>query len=72
MSDKGTTNINFIPSATLVSVVLAVLKITGNIDISWWWVFSPIWLPLALAVGIMLILLLIIIFAQIVVGLLDR
>jgi len=72
MSNKEAVNINFGPSMTLVTIVLIVLKLTHVIDISWWWVFSPIWLPLGLAIGLMLLMLLIIIFAQIIVGLLDR
>jgi hypothetical protein len=28
------------------------LKLTGHIDWSWWWVLSPVWLPLALALPI--------------------
>lgn len=41
-------------------VVFLVLKLTGNIDWSWWWVTSPIWIPLI--VGISILLTLIIIF----------
>lgn len=26
------------------------LKLTGHIDWSWWWVMSPIWVPLSLVV----------------------
>ncbi len=33
---------------TILFVVLLVLKLTGNIDWSWWWVTSPLWLPLVL------------------------
>lgn len=29
-------------------IVFLVLKLTGNIDWSWWWVTSPLWIPLAL------------------------
>jgi len=39
----------------LLFVVFLVLKLTGNIDWSWWWVTSPIWMP-PLAVICMLIL----------------
>lgn len=31
---------------TLLLISLVTLKLTGLADISWWWVFSPIWLPL--------------------------
>jgi hypothetical protein len=29
------------------------LKLTNYIDWSWWWVFSPIWLPLAIVASIL-------------------
>jgi len=32
---------------TILFVVLLVLKLTGNIDWSWWWVTSPLWIPVA-------------------------
>jgi hypothetical protein len=34
--------------------------LTGNIDWSWWWVTSPIWIPLV--VGIAILLTLVIVF----------
>ena len=34
-------------------VVFLVLKLTGNIDWSWWWVTSPLWIPLALAAAVL-------------------
>ena len=27
-------------------IVFIVLKLTNNIDWSWWWVMSPLWLPI--------------------------
>lgn len=35
-------------------IVFLVLKLTGVIQWSWWWVFSPIWIPLALLLGLAL------------------
>lgn len=29
-------------------LVFITLKLTGNIDWSWWWVLSPFWIPLGL------------------------
>jgi hypothetical protein len=29
-------------------IVFLVLKLTGVINWSWWWVTSPLWIPLAL------------------------
>jgi hypothetical protein len=33
---------------TILFIVFLVLKLTGEIDWSWWWVTSPLWLPLVL------------------------
>ena len=33
-------------------IVFLILKLTGTIDWSWWWVTSPLWIPLAAAVAI--------------------
>lgn len=32
----------------LLTIVFIVLKLTGYIDWSWWWVVSPIWIPIAI------------------------
>lgn len=32
----------------LLAVAFIVLKLTGLIDWSWWWVLSPLWLPFLL------------------------
>ena len=42
-------------------VVFLVLKLTGNIDWSWWWVTSPLWIPVALFLSIMVIAFLVVI-----------
>ena len=33
---------------TVLFIVFLVLKLTEKIDWSWWWVTSPIWIPVAL------------------------
>ena len=38
---------------TVLFIVFLILKLTGNIDWSWWWVTSPLWIPLALGVVVM-------------------
>lgn len=55
---KGTSNGIGLPG--VLFVVFLVLKLTGNIDWSWWWVTSPIWIPLI--VGIAILLTLVIVF----------
>ena len=34
----------------LVTIAFVVLKLCKVIDWSWWWVFSPLWIPLAIIV----------------------
>jgi len=43
----------------LLTLVFVVLKITGNINWSWWWVFSPLWLPMSIGLILLLIFVLI-------------
>jgi len=40
---------------TILFIVFLVLKLTGNIDWSWWWVTSPLWIPVAAALAIIVI-----------------
>ena len=40
---------------TILFLIFLVLKLTNNISWSWWWVTSPLWIPIAsiiLIVGI--------------------
>lgn len=47
MTDKSGTSETSIFSS-LLAVAFIVLKLTGVIDWSWWWVLSPLWITLAL------------------------
>lgn len=38
---------------TVLFIVFLILKLTGTIDWSWWWVTSPLWIPLVLAVTVL-------------------
>lgn len=40
----------------ILFLIFMTLKLTGNIDWSWWWVTAPLWGPLAL-VGVLFIVL---------------
>ena len=40
----------------LTFIVFLVLKLCEVIDWSWWWVTSPLWIPLAAVIGICIIL----------------
>lgn len=39
--------------AGLLTVAFVVLKLTGYIDWSWWWVTSPMWISLLLVLAIL-------------------
>ena len=41
---------------SVLFLIFLVLKLTGNIDWSWWWVTSPLWIPLALVLIVILII----------------
>lgn len=45
----------------LLLVIFIVLKLTGVITWSWWWVLSPLWIPLAIALIVTIIFLILII-----------
>lgn len=36
----------------VLTIVFIVLKLTGVIVWSWWWVVAPMWLPIAVIVGL--------------------
>jgi hypothetical protein len=36
--------------AGLLTIVFIVLKLTKVISWSWWWVLSPIWIPIGLSI----------------------
>ena len=39
----------------LLGVAFVVLKLTGFIDWSWWWVTSPSWIPVALVLVVVFV-----------------
>lgn len=39
----------------ILFVVFLILKLTGNIDWSWWWVTSPLWIPVAIVFAVFII-----------------
>lgn len=56
MSSKSTsstagTSSGGIGFAGLLTILFIGLKLTNYIDWSWWWVLSPLWLPLAVILG---------------------
>lgn len=54
-NEKTTTKSSEIGFLGLLTVLFVGLKLTGYIDWSWWWVVSPLWIPLALLISIIII-----------------
>lgn len=54
MSDSN--NADGIGVLGLLGVAFVVLKLTGHIDWSWWWVTAPFWGVPALVAGVLLML----------------
>jgi len=40
------------PFVSVLTIVFIVLKLTGTIGWSWWWVLSPLWISLLAAIAI--------------------
>ncbi len=47
-------------------IVFLVLKLTGHITWSWWWVFSPLWIPFAIVIFILFMALVFMAFAWVI------
>jgi hypothetical protein len=50
MSDKKNTS-NGLGLGMILFLIFMTLKLTGDIDWSWWWVTSPLWIPVLLVLG---------------------
>ena len=37
-------------------IVFLILKLTGHIDWSWWWVTAPLWIPIGLAIVFLIVI----------------
>ena len=44
------------PVCVIVFLAFFFAKIYDKIDWSWWWIFSPLWIPLAIIGAILLIM----------------
>jgi hypothetical protein len=49
-----------------LALIFIALKLTNYIDWSWWWVLSPLWIPLAVVVAIIAMILLFVLVAGII------
>ena len=48
MSQIENTGSSGLGVVSILQIIFIVLKLTGNLDWNWWWVFSLIWIPAAL------------------------
>ena len=49
----------------ILFLIFLTLKLTNNIDWSWWWVTSPLWIPVALTLSVLVLVLFIFLMALI-------
>jgi hypothetical protein len=56
------------PWLVLFTIILMVLKLTGVANITWLWVFSPLWLPFAFVLGAMALVLCVVLIVFIIAG----
>lgn len=63
MSDTSKITIQLGSFPTLLAIAFIVLKLCKVITWSWWWVLSPLWIPIAIVLlGLLFILILYIVF----------
>ena len=55
-NSKETSTVGGIGFFGALAIVFITLKLLEKIDWSWWWVLSPLWLPLAVAVSLLALL----------------
>lgn len=55
MSDNKTVVVSGFPFASILALIFITLKLVGTITWSWWWVLSPIWIPIAIVGTLFLI-----------------
>jgi hypothetical protein len=54
MSESTNVSVNF-PFLGILTLIFITLKLTGHIAWSWWWVLSPLWIPVAIVLLIAII-----------------
>jgi hypothetical protein len=55
MANKTNSSTGGIGFLGLLTIVFIVLKLCNVISWSWWWVLSPFWIPIAVAVIIVVV-----------------
>lgn len=57
MSNKSSSSSSGIGFTGALAILFIALKLLDKIDWSWWWVLSPIWIPLAIALLVLIVML---------------
>jgi hypothetical protein len=61
MSDSNSSGSNGgIGFCGMLAILFIGLKLTHHIDWSWWWVLSPLWIPMSIALAMLAIWLLVV------------
>ena len=55
MENKTQVSSSGISFAGLLFIAFLVLKLTHVIDWSWWWIFAPLWIPVAVVTALALV-----------------
>ena len=42
--------------SSMLTIVFFIAKIFDKIDWSWWWIFSPLWIPISIILGILVVI----------------
>ena len=56
MSNSSSSSSGGIGFVGILTIVFIVLKLLGHISWSWWWVLSPIWISILLAIAILILI----------------
>jgi len=63
MSNQKNVTVQF-PIFGLLGLIFITLKLTGHITWSWLWVLSPFWIPIAVALLVVLIVFIVALFSK--------
>lgn len=54
MNNKATYPAGGVSLFGILFIVFLVLKLTGHIDWSWWWITAPVWVPVVVCATLLL------------------
>ena len=55
MADNNVVSSGGTGIASILTICFVIMKCTGFISWSWWWVFSPLWISAGIGLGILAI-----------------